>query len=99
VILAARRAKQIINGSKKRVELRTDHPLTVAFEEFRQGRVTFDILMEEEKNQSLPEEEIEESSEPIFPLVAKPVIGASDEDEDEDEEEEDEEEPDEDEDE
>ena len=51
VILIASRAKQLIRGSKKRVELKNDNPLAVAFEEFEQGKITYDLLREEENRQ------------------------------------------------
>jgi len=47
-ILVARRAKQLINGARRKVEVKSDNPLTVAMEEFREGKINFDILNEEE---------------------------------------------------
>jgi len=46
-ILVARRAKQLIGGAKRKIEIKTDNPLTVAMEEFRQGKIDFDVLYEE----------------------------------------------------
>lgn len=46
-ILVARRAKQIIGGAKRKIEIKTDNPLTVAMEEFRQGKIDLDVLYEE----------------------------------------------------
>lgn len=43
-IIAAKRAKQLINGSKKKVDLKAENPLTIALEEIRQGKVTIEIL-------------------------------------------------------
>lgn len=43
-ILVARRAKQLIGGAKRMIEIKTDNPLTVAMEEFRQGKIDFDVL-------------------------------------------------------
>ncbi|HNX98941.1 MAG TPA: DNA-directed RNA polymerase subunit omega [Candidatus Aminicenantes bacterium] len=51
VLLIARRAKQLIRGSKKRVDIRSDNPLSIAFEEFEQGKITYDLLVDEEKRQ------------------------------------------------
>lgn len=51
VLLIARRAKQLIRGSKKRVDIKSDNPLAVAFEEFDQGKITYDLLREEESRQ------------------------------------------------
>ncbi len=47
-ILVARRAKQLIGGVRKRVDIKSDNPLTIAMEEFRQGKIDFDVLNEEE---------------------------------------------------
>jgi len=45
--LVARRAKQLIGGARRKIEIKTDNPLTVAMEEFRQGKIDFDVLYEE----------------------------------------------------
>jgi len=47
-ILVARRAKQLIGGARKKVEVKSDNMLTVAMEEFRQGKIDFDVLNEED---------------------------------------------------
>jgi DNA-directed RNA polymerase subunit omega len=47
-ILVARRAKQLIGGARRRVDIKSDNPLTVAFAEFKQGKIDFDVLNEEE---------------------------------------------------
>lgn len=47
-ILVARRAKQLVNGARRKVEVKSDNPLTVALEEFRQGKINFDVLNEED---------------------------------------------------
>jgi DNA-directed RNA polymerase subunit omega len=46
-ILVARRAKQIIGGARRKIEIKTDNPLTVAMEEFKQGKIDFNVLYEE----------------------------------------------------
>jgi len=46
-ILVARRAKQLIGGARRKIEIKSDNPLTVAMEEFRQGKIDFDVLYEE----------------------------------------------------
>ena len=43
-ILAARRAKQLINGRKKKIELSAENPLTIALEEINQGVVDYNTL-------------------------------------------------------
>ncbi len=47
-ILVARRAKQLIGGARRKVEIKSDNTLTVAMEEFRQGKINFDVLDEED---------------------------------------------------
>ncbi len=44
VLLAAKRAKQIINGDKKRVDIKAENPLTIALEEIIQNKITIDDL-------------------------------------------------------
>ncbi|TFG77020.1 MAG: DNA-directed RNA polymerase subunit omega, partial [Chrysiogenales bacterium] len=46
-ILVARRAKQLIGGARRKIEIKTDNPLTVAMEEFNQGKIDFNVLNEE----------------------------------------------------
>ena len=57
VLLAAWRAKQIINGSKKKVNVKAENPLTIAMEEIRQGLINFEILTEEKLEQRRLEKE------------------------------------------
>ncbi len=47
-ILVARRAKQLIGGARRKVDVKSDNTLTVAMEEFRQGKINFDVLDEED---------------------------------------------------
>ena len=46
-ILAAKRAKQLVGGSKKRVDTDAENPLTIALEEIYDGKVHFQILEKE----------------------------------------------------
>jgi DNA-directed RNA polymerase omega subunit len=46
-ILVARRAKQLIGGAKKKVDIKAENVLTIAMEEFKQGKIDFDILNQE----------------------------------------------------
>jgi DNA-directed RNA polymerase omega subunit len=74
-ILVARRAKQLIGGAKRKVDIKAENVLTIAMEEFRQGKIDFDILNQDaslldEESQELGadavvenENEIEENSE------------------------------------
>ncbi len=47
-ILVARRAKQLIGGARRKVDVKSDNTLTVALEEFRQGKIDFNVLNEED---------------------------------------------------
>ncbi len=49
-ILAAKRAKQIMKTGKKKVDIKAFNTLTVALEEIRQGLVTNETMIEDEKN-------------------------------------------------
>jgi len=46
-ILVARRAKQLIGGAKRKIDIKAENVLTIAMEEFRQGKIDFDVLNEE----------------------------------------------------
>jgi len=43
-ILVARRAKQLIGGAKRKVDIKAENVLTIALEEFKQGKIDFDML-------------------------------------------------------
>ena len=43
-LLTARRAKQLVAGSKKKIEINAENPLTIAMQEIFQGKVKFEIL-------------------------------------------------------
>ena len=65
-ILVARRAKQLIGGAKKKVDIKAENVLTIAMEEFKQGKIDFDILNQDptllnEENQELGAEAAEEN--------------------------------------
>jgi DNA-directed RNA polymerase subunit omega len=48
VILAAKRARQLLGGSKKKIDINAENPLTIALEEIKEGRIDFEILLQEE---------------------------------------------------
>ena len=70
VIFAARRAKQLINGDRKKIDIKAENPLTVAIEELRQNMIDFPALFapptlflmqpEEERAGSPATEEVKE---------------------------------------
>lgn len=101
-ILAAKRAKQLVGGSRKKVDIISENPLTIALEEIRQGKINFHILEEEEVARELPiaepetHEENNEENEIDRDLFFRPNVNRNFEDDDEEEEEEEEEDEDED---
>jgi DNA-directed RNA polymerase subunit omega len=44
VLLAAKRAKQLLKGSRKKVDVQVENPLSIAMEEIKQGKIDFSIL-------------------------------------------------------
>jgi len=48
-ILAAKRAKQLVAGAKKRVDTNAENPLTIAIEEIYRGKIKIKILEENEQ--------------------------------------------------
>ena len=64
-ILAAKRAKQIINGSKKKIDITAENPLTIALEEINQGVIDFDTINKnfEEKEEQVVNDENASSEE------------------------------------
>lgn len=55
-ILAAKRAKQLVGGARKKIDMIAENPLTIAIEEIKQGKINFHILEEEEAIKFPPEE-------------------------------------------
>ena len=47
-LLAAKRAKQLVKGGKKKVDMRAENPLTIAIEEIRQGKIDISQLEHED---------------------------------------------------
>ncbi len=52
--MAAKRAKQLLAGARKRVDTTAENPLTIAIEEIYRGKVRFRIL---EENGHIKDEE------------------------------------------
>ena len=48
VILAAKRAKQLLKGGRKKIETQVENPLSVALEEIKQGKIDFEVLMNDD---------------------------------------------------
>jgi len=95
-ILAAKRAKQLVHGAKKKVDIDAENPLTVAIEEINQGKINFHILEEDEMLQQQlflrkEDDEDEISDEDLLEGLKDMMGPREDDDEDEDEEEDEEE--------
>lgn len=82
-ILAARRAKQLINGARKRVDMKAENPLTIALEEIRQGKIDLNNFNEDTHENLLDEmfkDPVPDTEEP-----EEEPVEVSEEDEEEDE--------------
>jgi len=62
-ILVARRAKQLIGGAKRKVDIKAENVLTIAMEEFKQGKIDFDVLNQDPS--LLNEENLELAAETV----------------------------------
>jgi DNA-directed RNA polymerase omega subunit len=56
-IIAAKRAKQIVRGSKKRIDTEYQNPLNIAIDEIAHGKVNFEIINREELDFDVFEDE------------------------------------------
>jgi DNA-directed RNA polymerase omega subunit len=50
-ILAARRAKQLVNGAKPKIEISAENPISIAIEEINRGLINFHILEQTEQEE------------------------------------------------
>ncbi|MCK4819634.1 DNA-directed RNA polymerase subunit omega [bacterium] len=58
VILASKRAKQLLHGAKKKIEMNAENPLTVALEEINQGKIDFEIILSKDGEGIETEDEV-----------------------------------------
>ena len=65
-ILVAKRAKQLVNGSRARVDIDAENPLTIAIEEIKQGKIEFQIIGENEENEIDQDELLDELKESLL---------------------------------
>lgn len=65
-ILAAKRAKQIVHGSKGKVDIKAENPLTFAIEEIKQGKINFHILKDNEEYEIDQDEFLDELNESLL---------------------------------
>jgi len=49
VLIAAKRAKQLVKGSKPKVNLKAENPLTIALKEIEEGKIDFKIINDKDK--------------------------------------------------
>jgi DNA-directed RNA polymerase omega subunit len=47
-ILAAKRAKQLVHGARKKIDTTADNPLTIALDEIYEGKINFQVLARED---------------------------------------------------
>ena len=57
IVVAAERAKQILNGAPPKIEVGSGKPAYVAVREVQENRVPYEILLEERKQAGEEEEE------------------------------------------
>lgn len=69
-ILAAKRAKQLLGGARKKVESESDNPLTIALKELKMGKLRFTVFP--------VEDEVLEYNESIPIVASAPLILSSD---------------------
>lgn len=58
VILASKRAKQLLRGAKPRVKSKSRNPIRLAQQEIREGAVDFEILQSKKDDLVEPEEQV-----------------------------------------
>lgn len=58
VILAAKRAKQLLRGAKPRVRSKSRNPIRLAQQEIREGAVDYEILQSKKDDLIEPEEQV-----------------------------------------
>jgi DNA-directed RNA polymerase omega subunit len=58
VILASKRAKQLLRGAKPRVKSKSRNPIRVAQQEIREGAVDYEILQSKKDDLIEPEEQV-----------------------------------------
>lgn len=58
VILASKRAKQLLRGAKPRVRSKSRNPIRVAQQEIREGAVDYEILQSKKDDLIEPEEQV-----------------------------------------
>jgi len=85
VILAAKRAKQLLKGSRKKIETQLENPLSIALDEIKQGKIDFEILLNENLEQNAGEKlfmignekSAEETLPKVDPEAESEVIGST----------------------
>ncbi len=90
-ILASRRAKQLVNGAKPKMEVAAENPISIAIEEINHGLINFRILEETEqeelsRNILLRRDKAEREDEDIDDLLLDADTDDFDEEEEEEEE-------------
>lgn len=58
IILASKRAKELLTGAKPKIKSKSKNPIRIAQNEVAQGLIDFEIIHHEEEEKVAPEEEI-----------------------------------------
>ena len=58
VILASKRAKELLTGAKPRIKSKSKNPIRIAQNEVAQGLIDFEIIQHKEEDKVIPEEEV-----------------------------------------
>jgi len=58
VILAAKRAKELLSGAKPKIKSKSKNPIRIAQNEVAQGLIDFEIILHKEEEKVAPEEEV-----------------------------------------
>lgn len=58
VILASKRAKQLLRGAKPKVRSKSRNPIRLAQQELREGAVDYEILQSKKDDELQPEEQV-----------------------------------------
>ena len=83
VILAAKRAKQLLKGAKPKIRTKSRNPIRIAQEEVRLGLIDYEILAAPEAPEEAPSEEILISEGAAEELEGIPPLSALEEEEEE----------------
>ena len=82
VILASKRAKQLVKGAKKKINMHAENPLTIALKEIENGLINFEII--DDANDRLALENLEALGNDKDETEEEDLLSYADDDDDED---------------